>query len=119
LSIGADHRDRFWTRPLLSKTGRNQPSTSANILSGAAWQRGLITPPPGHGLTLVDWVGQEIAIAAGQSGDEKLCAAYASGDVHMATAIATGLAPKGGNARDAPPRARTDQASFLRVCPET
>jgi DNA polymerase I len=69
LTIGADGRNRFWTRPLLSKTGRNQPSTSANILGSAAWLRGLITPPPGHGLALIDWSAQEIAIAAGRSGD--------------------------------------------------
>jgi hypothetical protein len=95
LTIGADHRNRCWSRPLLSRTGRNQPSTSANILGSAAWLRGLITPPSGHALIAIDWVAQEIAIAAGQSRDEKLCAAYASNDIHMATAIATGLAPEG------------------------
>jgi hypothetical protein len=95
LTIGADHRNRFWTRALLSRTGRNQPSTSANILGSAAWLRGLVTPPPGHGLAMIDWSVQEIAIVAGLSGDEKLCAAYASGDIHMQAAVATGLAPQG------------------------
>jgi hypothetical protein len=95
LTIGSDHRNRFWMAPLLSRTGRNQPSPSANILGSAAWLRGLITPPPGHALALIDWSAQEIAIAAGLSGDAGLRAAYASNDIHMATAIATGLAPPG------------------------
>jgi hypothetical protein len=94
LAVGSDARNRYRTRPMLSKTGRNQPSNSANILGGAAWLRGLITPPPGHALALIDWSAQEIAIAAGLSGDEKLRAAYTN-DIHMEVAIATGLAPRG------------------------
>jgi hypothetical protein len=95
LTIGADHRNRFWMRPLLSLTGRNQPSSSANILGSAAWMRGLVMAPPGYVLAMIDWSAQEIAIAAGLSGDERLRAAYASGDLHMETAIVTGLAPPG------------------------
>jgi hypothetical protein len=95
LTIGADARNRYWLRPLLSLTGRNQPSTSKNILGSAAWLRGLITPPPGHGLAMIDWNAQEIAIAAGRSGDARMCDAYRTGDVHMATAIDAGLAPPG------------------------
>jgi hypothetical protein len=95
LSIGADGRNRFWLAPLMSKTGRNQPSTSRNILASAAWLRGLITPPPGHALVMLDWSAQEIAIAAGRSGDAAMCQAYRSGDVHMAVAISAGLAPAG------------------------
>ena len=95
LTIGSDGRNRFWSRPLLSKTGRNQPSTSANIFGSAAWMRGLITSPPGYALVLIDWTAQEIAIAAGRSGDPRMCAAYATGDVHIATAIAAGIVPPG------------------------
>lgn len=95
LTIGADGRNRYWLAPLGSKTGRNQPSTSRNILGSAAWLRGLITPPPGHGLAMIDWSAQEIAIAAGRSGDPRMCSAYRSGDVHMAVAIDAKLAPPG------------------------
>ena len=95
LSVGADRRNRYWLAPLRSKTGRNQPSSSANILGSAAWLRGLITPPPGRGLAMIDWSAQEIAIAAGRSGDPRMCAAYQTGDVHMAVAIDAKLAPAG------------------------
>ena len=95
LTIGADGRNRCYLAPLMSKTGRNQPSTSKNILSSASWLRGLITPPPGYGLAMIDWAAQEIAIAAGRSGDPGMCAAYETGDVHMAVAIGAKLAPAG------------------------
>ena len=95
LSIGADGRNRYWLAPLRSKTGRNQPSSSKNILGSAAWLRGLITPPQGHGLAMLDWSAQEIAIAAGRSGDPRMVSAYLTGDVHMAVAIDAKLAPSG------------------------
>jgi DNA polymerase I-like protein with 3'-5' exonuclease and polymerase domains len=44
---------------------------------------------------MIDWNAQEIAIAAGRSGDPAMCAAYRTGDVHMAVAIAAHLAPPG------------------------
>ena len=59
----------FWSRPLLSKTGRNQPSTSENLLGNAKWWRGLASPPEGEALVEIDYSGQENAVAAGQSGD--------------------------------------------------
>jgi hypothetical protein len=105
LSIGADGRNRFWLRPLLSRSGRNQPSTSANILGSAAWLRGLVTPPPGCGLALIDWVAQEMAIAAGRSGDPRMCEGYRGGDIYMATAIDAKLAPAGAT-RQTHPRER-------------
>jgi hypothetical protein len=60
---------RFFAKPLLSRTGRNQPSTSENILGNAKWWRGPITPLDGCAVVEIDWSGQENAIAAGQSGD--------------------------------------------------
>jgi DNA polymerase I-like protein with 3'-5' exonuclease and polymerase domains len=42
---------------------------------------------------MIDWNAQEIAIAAGRSGDPRMIGAYRSGDVHMAVAIDAGLAP--------------------------
>jgi DNA polymerase I len=95
LAIGADGRNRYYLAPLMSATGRNQPSTSKNILGSASWLRGLITPPAGYGLAMIDWTAQEIGIAAGRSGDPGMCEAYRSGDVHMAMAIGAKLAPVG------------------------
>ena len=55
--------------------------------------RGLIKPPPGYGLAYVDWKSQEIAIAAALSGDDRLLAAYQSGDIYLAFARDAGLVP--------------------------
>jgi hypothetical protein len=44
---------------------------------------------------MIDYSGQENAIAAGLSGDPMMRQAYESGDIHMATAINCGLAPEG------------------------
>ena len=59
------------------------------------WLRGRITPPQGDGLAMLDWSAQEIAIAAGRSGDPRMVSAYLTGDVHMAVAIDAKLAPSG------------------------
>ena len=44
-------------------------------------------------IAYVDWSTQEIAIAAGLSGDERMTEAYASGDVYLAFAKANRLVP--------------------------
>jgi DNA polymerase I len=93
--IGSDGRNRVTPFPFVSITSRNQPSTNKCVFGPAVWMRGLIRPVPGTVLFYVDWASQEIAIAAGLSGDERLAAAYASGDVYMAFAIDAGLAPCG------------------------
>jgi len=69
--------------------------------------RHLIKPPPGWGVAYVDWSAQEIAIAAGLSGDEHLLADYATGDIYLNLAIRLGLAPAGASKATHPePRAR-------------
>jgi DNA polymerase-1 len=78
-----------------SATGRNQPAASQFIFGPATWLRGLIKPPPGYGVAYIDWSQQEFALAGGLSGDQNMIAAYESGDVYMAFAIAAGLAPVG------------------------
>jgi DNA polymerase I-like protein with 3'-5' exonuclease and polymerase domains len=55
--------------------------------------RGLIKPPPGFGLALIDFVAQEVGLAAGLSGDERLAEAYLSGDPYLAFAKDAGLVP--------------------------
>ena len=80
----------FWTR-----SGRNQPSGRDKVflLSLPSWLHGLIAPPPGWGMALLDWKAQEIGIAAGLSGDPALIADFQAGDPHMGFAIRAGLAP--------------------------
>lgn len=93
LAIGADGRNRTLLSPFGARSGRNTPSNSKFVFGPAVWMRGLIRPPRGHGLAYMDWSGQEIAIAAALSGDERMIEGYQSGDPHMAFAKAARLAP--------------------------
>jgi DNA polymerase I-like protein with 3'-5' exonuclease and polymerase domains len=95
LSIGPDGRNRCMLSIFQTVTGRNAPSNSAFIYGPARWMRSLIMPRPGFALASVDWRTQEVAIAAAQSGDEKLLAAYQSGDVYAAFAWDAGIMPRG------------------------
>jgi hypothetical protein len=93
LAVGSDSRNRALLSPFSAKTGRNIPSNSKFIFGAAKWLRGLIRPPPGHGLAYLDWQAQEFAIAAALSGDERMIADYAAGDPHLGFAKAARLAP--------------------------
>jgi hypothetical protein len=93
LGIGPDGQNRCLLSVFQTVTGRNAPSNSAFIFGPARWMRGLIKPPPGYGLAYVDWKSQEIAIAAALSGDDRLLAAYATGDIYLAFARDARLVP--------------------------
>ena len=95
LAVGRDGRNRTLLSPFSARTGRNQPSNTRFIFGPAVWMRGLIQPPPGHGIAYIDWSQQEFGIAAALSGDPLMKAAYESGDPYMAFAIQAGAAPKG------------------------
>jgi len=99
--------------PFRSKTGRNQPSTSKSIFGGAAWLRSLIKPPPGTGIAYVDWSQQEFGIAAALSGDEKMLAAYQSGDPYLAFARQAGAVPEGATKESHPVERERFKACLL------
>ena len=85
-------RHHFETFPLGSVTGRNQPH--GFVFTGPKWQRWLIVPEsPDHVLVYVDFIAQEIGIAAALSGDPAMRAVYEAVDCHMAFAIRAGAAP--------------------------
>ena len=96
-TIGADDRSRCAILPFWVKTGRNQPGGKDKVflLSLPSWLHGIIAPPRGYGMALLDWKAQEIGIAAGLSGDPAQMADYLAGDPHMGFAIRAGLAPPG------------------------
>jgi DNA polymerase I len=83
LRVGHDARNRCLLSPFRTKTGRNAPSNTQFIFGPSVWLRGLIKPPPGHGVAYVDWEQQEFAIAAKLSGDRAMQAAYESGDPYL------------------------------------
>ena len=93
LAVGQDGRNRLLLSPFGSRSGRNTPSNTKFIFGPSAWLRGLIRPPPGHGLAYVDWSSQEVGIAAALSSDPRLIAAYQSGDPYLAFAKQIGAVP--------------------------
>jgi len=76
LAVGRDGRNRLILSAFRARTGRNQPSNSKFIFGPSTWLRGLIKPPPGCGVTYVDWSQQEFGIAAALSGDPNMLTAY-------------------------------------------
>ena len=93
LAVGRDGRNRVLLSPFATKTGRNAPSNTKFVFGPSAWLRGLIRPPPGHGLAYIDWSAQEHAIAAALSGDPMLIEAYQSGDPYLAFGRQIGAIP--------------------------
>jgi DNA polymerase-1 len=93
LAVGNDGRNRTILSAFRSRTGRNQPSNTKFIFGPSVWLRGLIQPPPGHGIAYVDWEQQEFGIAAALSGDPAMQAAYATGDSYLAFAKQAGAVP--------------------------
>jgi DNA polymerase I len=100
LAVGHDGRNRTLLSVFRAVTGRNQPSNSKFVFGPARWIRGLIKPPPGHGIAYIDWSQQEIGIAAALSGDTALQQAYLSGDAYFGFAKQAGAVPPDAEARD-------------------
>src|SRR5262249_51406541 len=93
LAVGKDGRNRTILSAFRSRTSRNQPSNSKSIFGPSVWLRGLIKPPPAHGIAYVDWAQQEFGIAAALSGDVAMQAAYQTGDPYLAFAKQAGAIP--------------------------
>jgi DNA polymerase I len=93
LAVGRDGRNRTLLSVFRSGTGRNQPSNAKFIFGPSVWLRGLIQPPPGHGVAYIDWSQQEFGIAAALSGDAAMQSAYKSGDPYLAFAKLSGAVP--------------------------
>jgi hypothetical protein len=93
LTVGTDGFNRCLLSPFGARSGRNTPSNSRFVYGPAVWMRGLIRPPEGYGLAYIDWRAQEIALAAALFGDERMMAAYSTGDVYLGFAKDAGLAP--------------------------
>ena len=83
LAVGKDGRNRTLLSPFHARSGRNAPSNTKFIFGPSVWLRGLIRPPPGHGLAYIDWCQQEFGIAAALSCDPLMRAAYELGDCYL------------------------------------
>jgi hypothetical protein len=93
LPVGADGRSRCLLSAFRSKTGRNQPSNAKYPFGSSVWMRGLMKPAPGMALAYIDYSQQEFGIGAALSGDQKMKAAYLSGDPYLSFAKQAGAAP--------------------------
>jgi DNA polymerase I len=111
LAVGKDGRNRTILSAFRSRTGRNQPSNSKYIFGPSVWLRGLIKPPPGHGVAYVDWSQQEFGIAAALSGDVAMQTAYQSGDPYLTFAKQAGAVPA-----DATKETHGPQRELFKVC---
>jgi DNA polymerase family A len=111
LAVGHDGRNRTILSAFRSRTGRNQPSNTKFIFGPSVWLRGLVTPPPGHGLAYVDWSVQEFATAAALSGDQAMIEAYNSGDPYLAFGKKIGALPA-----DANKVTHADQRQLFKAC---
>jgi DNA polymerase I len=89
LPIGPDGRNRPSLFPFATVTGRNAHAKSP--FNAHAGRRSFIVFPPDRVGGYLDWRSQEPGIAAVRSGDMALMAAYRSGDVYHALALACGF----------------------------
>jgi hypothetical protein len=111
---GGAGRHRPPTCPFRSITGRNEPT--GFVFSGPKWLRHLMVPEsPGHVLAYMDYVAQEVGIAAALSGDPAMLADYAAEDCHMGSAIRAGAAPPGATKATHPAERRRFKAVNLGV----
>ena len=93
LAVGRDGRNRCLLSAFQSKTGRNQPSTSAFIFGSSCWLRGLIKPGRDRAVAYIDWSAQENGIAAALSGDPVMMADYRGGDPYLGFGKRVGIVP--------------------------
>ena len=85
LHVGADSRHRYHPRPFASSTGRSQPKTDC-ILSAPSALKGFLKAPADKVFLIVDYVSQEMGIAAALSKDPLMMKDYSSGDFYSAFA---------------------------------
>jgi hypothetical protein len=98
LPVGADGRTRCGAGAFGTVTGRCRPRAAECLLLWPRWTRGLVRPPPGRALALLDYAQQECLVAAALSGDGAMLADYAVGDCYLALGRGLGLVPPGGTA---------------------
>lgn len=94
-AVGPDGRVRPYFNPFGSLTGRSQPGSRSFLFLKPAWMRALCEPQPGKAICGVDYGSEEYLISALVSEDDEMFEAYDGGDVYLAFAIASGMAPKG------------------------
>jgi DNA polymerase-1 len=102
LRINADSRNHAAMFPFGAKTSRNAPRGRAFLFTNPVWMRSLIRPEKGRAIAFIDWVAQELRIAAARSRDPALLVVCACADPYIELAITLGLAPPGATKKSHP-----------------
>jgi DNA polymerase-1 len=102
LRINADGRNHANMLPFTAKTSRNAPPGRAFLFTNPKWMRYLIRPEKGRAIAFIDWVAQELRIAAARSRDPALLAVCERDDPYIELAITLGLAPHGATKKSHP-----------------
>lgn len=93
LQLNSDNRLVANLKPLATITGRHAPSSNSFVMGLAKPFRSLVTPEKGSVLFVLDYVAQEVGIAAVLSGDQALQRTYLDGDIYLTFAKKIGLVP--------------------------
>jgi len=93
--LGDDGRIRYHQFAFSTHTGRSLGLGREALMQLSAWMRGLIQPQPGEVLLSADYSAQEVAVAAGLSGDPQLRAVYERGDPYIVLGEMAGLIQPG------------------------
>jgi DNA polymerase I len=102
LLINANHRNHAAVFPFGAKTSRNAPRGRAFLFTNPHWMRFLIRPEKGRAIAYLDWIAQELRIAAARSKDPALIALSERADPYIELAITLGLAPPGATKKSHP-----------------
>lgn len=116
LECGLDSRVRTPARPFATKTGRNAPSSNANILSLSKHYRSLIQPSNGKALAVIDFCSQDIGIAAALSRDVNALADYDETDPYISFLVRSGQVPEDATKLSHPIEREAAKVVMLGIC---
>jgi hypothetical protein len=94
-SVGSDGMVRPYMNIYGAQSARSQPPSTSYLLLKPAWMRALMQPPTGKCIASIDYGSEEYFIAALFYNDKVMIDSYLSGDVYLAFAIFSGMAPEG------------------------
>jgi len=114
-SVGSDGRVRPYMNHYGAQSSRSQPAASGFMFLKPAWMRALVTPDRDHFMAGIDYGSQEFFIAALESEDDNMIAAYLSGDPYLHTAKLAGAVPMDGRKEDHKPMRDLFKATVLGI----
>jgi DNA polymerase I len=93
-SLGSDGRVRPFMNIFKAQSTRSQPTATNFLFLKAAWMRVLCQPVKGKAIAGIDYGSQEYLLSAIVSYCKTMYEAYVTGDVYLAFAKQSGMAPE-------------------------